>query len=244
MFCAYQWTSSNDADSFGWYRKTQLATQYGYDRKARRPNTSTFWVSARSEEELHFGFEAIAVKLDLRRRFPGRFKLTDGVLPMLKEWMLSPQSGDWLMILDNYDDIQGINFDSFIPAEATGGVLITTRDRKIVGPIATSGLHLTAMDESDAKLLFLRLSGTTSSIISQDSHPSYDGQSLKEILRELQYFPLAIDQAASFIRENSPMTFQEYLRHLEPRSVDREKLMRFKQVRPDYPESVMTTWEG
>ena len=39
------------------------------------------------------------------------------------------------------------------------------------------------------------------------------------------------------------MTFCEYLTYLKPRSIDRERLLRFKQANPTYPDSVMTTWE-
>ena len=39
------------------------------------------------------------------------------------------------------------------------------------------------------------------------------------------------------------MTLREYLTYLKPRSIDRERLLRFKQANPTYPDSVMTTWE-
>ena len=39
------------------------------------------------------------------------------------------------------------------------------------------------------------------------------------------------------------MTLREYQTYLTPRSVDRERLLRFKQANPTYPHSVMTTWE-
>ena len=39
------------------------------------------------------------------------------------------------------------------------------------------------------------------------------------------------------------MTLREYQTYLKPRSVDRERLLRFKQANPTYPDSVMTTWE-
>lgn len=157
--------------------------------------------------------------------------------------MASPESGHWLLIIDNYDDIQQIEFDKHVPADIAGSILITTRDRKIIGPVASAGLFLGSMGESDAEQLFLRLSSVGEAEVDAGSEIYHGNQALKQILRELQYFPLAIDQAASFIRENAPITLEEYLRYLKPRSLDREKLMRFKQARPEYPESIMTTWE-
>ena len=165
----------------------------------------------------------------------------DGVA-LLKDWLLLPGHEDWLLVLDNYDDIQ-VDIQMFLPIGATGNVLITTRDRRVIGPVADSGFALLAMDLLDAERLFLRVqsSGTKSDWNEPTSHPEY--QILRQILQEIQCFPLAIDQAASFIRENSPMSLQEYLNYLKPRSVDRERLLRFKQTNPKYPDSVMTTWE-
>ena len=84
------------------------------------------------------------------------------------------------------------------------------------------------MDLLDAERLFVRVqsSGTKSDWNEPKSHPEY--QILRQLLQEIQYFPLAISQAASFIRENSPMSLQEYLNYLKPRSIDRERLLRFK----------------
>lgn len=156
--------------------------------------------------------------------------------------MLAPGHEDWLLILDSFDDIQ-INVRRFLPVGASGSVVITTRDRRVIGSIATSGIPLDAMDSPDAERLFLRLQKWNSSLDwgNPESHPEYDAVRL--IVQELNGFPLAIDQAAAFIRENTPMMFQEYLKFLKPRSEDRELLMRFKEANPKYPESVMTTWE-
>ena len=165
----------------------------------------------------------------------------DGVA-LLKDWLLLPGHEDWLLVLDNYDDIQ-VDIHKFLPIGANGNVLITTRDRRVIGPVADSGFALSAMDLLDAERLFLRVqsSGTKSDWNEPISHPEY--RILGQILQEIQCFPLAIDQAVSFIRENSPMSLQEYLNYLKPRSVDRERLLRFKHTNPKYPDSVMTTWE-
>lgn len=161
---------------------------------------------------------------------------------LLKSWMLTPGNEDWLLVLDNFDNIQ-VKIDHLLPIGASGSVLVTSRDRKVIGSVATSGFALTAMDVLDAERLFDRIQslGAKPSLQRLSSDP--ERQDLKQILEELQCFPLAIDQAASFIRENSPMTLREYLTYLKPRSVDRERLLRFKQANPTYPDSVMTTWE-
>ena len=163
-------------------------------------------------------------------------------LELVTNWLCSPSHEDWLLVLDNYDDVR-VDLREFLPAGMLGAVLITSRDRKAIGSVATSGLALSAMDAVDAGRLFLDIQGSSTEILRNKATAHPEADILEDILKELQYFPLAIDQAASFIRENSPMTFQEYLEYLKPRSVNRERLMRFKQANPMYPESVMTTWE-
>ena len=161
---------------------------------------------------------------------------------LLKDWMLKPGHEDWLLVLDNFDDIR-VNIDYFLPVGASGSILITTRDRNVIGSVATSGFPLTAMDSLEAELLFLGIQSPGAGPNQQRPTCDPEHQGLKPVLEELQCFPLAIDQAASFIRENSPMTLHEYLTYLKPRSADRERLLRFKQANPTYPDSVMTTWE-
>lgn len=218
-----------------------------------------FWVSARNADEIATGFQEIADQLSLVRKADGnvgyaRPSFTAGAEPaaeveirpdgvgLLKGWMLTPGHEDWLLVLDNFDDIR-VKVDDFLPVGASGSVLITTRDRNAIGSVATAGFPLTAMDHLDAERLFLRIQSLGAEPNHQTPISDPENQDLRQILEELQCFPLAIDQAASFIRENSPMTLREYLTYLKPRSVDRERLLRFKQANPTYPDSVMTTWE-
>ena len=203
------------------------------------------------------GFQEIADRLSLVRKADGRvgynrpnitaraetaaevWTQPDGVA-LLKSWMLMPGHEDWLLVLDNFGDNQ-VKVDHFLPTGASGSVLITTRDRNVIDSVATSGFLLTAMDLLDAERLFLRVQSIGADPSFQKPTSGPDREDLKRILEELQWFPLAIDQAASFIRENSPMTLREYLTYLKPRNVDRERLLRLKQANPTYPDSVMIT---
>ena len=219
-------------------RKIQLANKYVHDRRRKDPTASIFWITARSEDEIKAGFQAIANMLSDRL---GQ-KPLGNPLDLLTNWLYSPSHEDWLLVLDNYDDVR-VDIRKFLPAGMLGAVLITSRDRKVIGSVATSGIALSAMDAVDAGRLFLDIQGSSTGVLRNKATDHPEADVLEDILKELQYFPLAIDQAASFIRENSPMTFREYLEYLKPRSINRERLMRFKQANPMYPESVMTTWE-
>ena len=191
---------------------------------------------------LEFRVEALSYQLkQLQPEEPGH-QTVDTSFDQMNKWLCSPSHEGWLLVLDNYDDVR-VDIRAFLPLGMRGAVLITSRDRKIIGSVAKSGLALSAMDADDARQLFLDIQDSSAGNLRNKitAHPEADV--LEDILKELQCFPLAIDQAASFIRENSPMTFREYLEYLKPRSIDRERLLRFKQANPLYPESVMTTWE-
>ena len=86
------------------------------------------------------------------------------------------------------------------------------------------------MDAVDARRMFLDIQNSSTGVLRNNATAHPEAETLEDILEELQYFPVAIDQAASFIRENSPITLREYLEYIKPRSVNRERLMRLKKA--------------
>ena len=242
-------------------RKTELLTEYVHRRRVSKPDTSIFWVRATSEKDIEIQFQVIATTLSgdattvsapnglLARQDQmsatqtgHKISTMDLGVDYVKEWMRSSDNEGWLLVLDNYNDIT-LDLRKFLPIDASGSVLLSTRNSQAIGAVANLGFELTALKQSDGEQLFLRIQclGTADAWKSPEAHIEYSA--LKKIVEELYCFPLAIDQAAAFVRENAPMTLQEYLDLLRPRSENRELLMRFKQANPSYPESVMTTWE-
>ncbi|MCJ1231967.1 hypothetical protein MMC12_008647 [Toensbergia leucococca] len=217
--------------------KTQLVTEYIYRRKKRQANSLIFWASATGETSLTTYYKSFAQHLAKRessgqRRRKGDNKKQDEIQQVLdntangveifKDWLISPGHEGWLLVLDNLDDIS-FDIGRYLPLGAAGSVIITTRDRRLVDLWQIRGQHHTAQSNEP------------------EFHREYSA--IKDIVQELHGFPLALDQAADFVRENAPMTFGEYLEFLAPRSEDRELLLRFKEAHPKYPESIMTTWE-
>ncbi|KAI5793152.1 hypothetical protein EDC01DRAFT_630151 [Geopyxis carbonaria] len=242
--------------------KTQLVTEYLFQRH-RGTNTSIFWISAESqakteedakniareiqvvyndwkqEEEDAARMKLPALEIPSDVEVPGSFRRLNALL----KWMAEVCRKDWLIVIDNYDNL---NIKPFIPKNINAGnVIITSRDRRLVGNIAEVGVELKRMNDTEAEGLFLRSLAITSmegdTTMKPADHPEY--AELKKIVEELDGFPLALNQGAAFIRENGPMKLKEYLEMIEPRSEDRELLLRYQEVNPSYPESVMTTWE-
>ena len=46
---------------------------------------------------------------------------------MTKEWLAIEKNGGWLLILDNYDDIDAVNIHNLLPTSDTGHVIIRPR---------------------------------------------------------------------------------------------------------------------
>ncbi|KAI1126754.1 hypothetical protein F5Y10DRAFT_206325 [Nemania abortiva] len=224
--------------------KTQLVTEWCH-RLRERSRVSIFWFTAGSREELMSKYQQLA---QLHRHFAKtnenarKFVKTHDVdgddTALAKAWIKAYEN--WVVVLDNYDTIS-VDVEPFLP-DGFGRVVITSRDRRAIGTVSNRGFELKRPRSSEAELLFLRLSCPQKDITAENisEYPEYTV--VKEIVSDLDGFPLAISQAAAYVRENEPFSCAEYLEILRSRS-DREILLRFKEERPEYPESVMTTWE-
>ena len=98
--------------------------------------------------------------------------------------MITPHHDDWLLVFDSYDDIQ-VDIQKLIPSSLTGTVLITSRNRNVVGSVATSWFALQTMDAESAEHLFLRIQSfdVDNTWVEPRTHPEYPV--LKKILQEL-----------------------------------------------------------
>jgi tetratricopeptide (TPR) repeat protein len=163
------------------------------------------------------------------------------------------------MILDNADDIdvfrqtqrersQGsdstrhaIPLSSYIPQTTTGSVLLTTRDKRAASWLSTgytSIIMINPMGLDDAEqLLYNKIP---------------DGVSTKseryELVRELDYFPLAITQAAAYISAKKDwMTVPGYLALYQQDEKYQSRLLDEDsgdlRGNPGVPNSVIQTWQ-
>lgn len=154
-----------------------------------------FWLHASSMSRVNKACLEIAKIV----KIPGCDDPKSNKLELVKEWLESPQSGKWLLLVDNADD-----FDLFfgsrqlarsLPRSNDGAIVMTTRDAKIGMEFAKSSrisLQALTMQES-MELVDARLSAG-------DVDSSED--ELRELSEELCGIPLALVQASSFITQN------------------------------------------
>jgi hypothetical protein len=113
-------------------------------------------------------------------------------LRRVKLWLESLASGNWIVVIDNLDDL-GLIIMRYIPVRH-GTILFTTRDARIIGHPrylpSRAGVQIVEMSDQEALETFSRLLGATA-----------DRKMSKVLLDRIEKLPLAIAQAAAYIRE-------------------------------------------
>jgi len=219
-----------------------VALELAYRWKDSFPKQSILWIHAGNRDRLDQSFRDILGQLKIPETSETDPKRLVG------DWLQRSAAGRWLMIVDNVDsedvvfEMTGNNAElklvSCIPKTATGSVLFTSRYKRIAMKLTDELIGLDAMMEDEANALLKRSLKDDY----KDSEPS------KQLLEELGYIPLAISQAAAFIRENC-IGITEYLDIYHESEDDRIALLGedLSIKGPDgsgsvVPSSVLSTW--
>jgi len=157
------------------------------------------------------------------------------LIPVLHQWLT--QQRDWLLILDNADDLPMVR--SFIPPKPNPGghILLTTRTRA-TGAIAQP-IEVDKLDEHEGTLLLLRRAGVIGPNELADQVPDEITTIAHAIVTAMAGLPLALDQAGGYIEETGCI-LSDYLQLYQQHR--RELLNWRSQLSPDYPATVATTW--
>ncbi|KAL7796270.1 hypothetical protein V8C43DRAFT_304161 [Trichoderma afarasin] len=211
--------------------KTQIALEYAFQLQKTHPTISVFWIHASNAARFRQAFLSIAQEYDV----PDYSEPKVDMLLLVKNWLEEKDHGEWLMIIDNADDMQLFfgqpagtatnpskekdekNLARYLPECAHGTILITTRNKQV-------GVRMT---KGQQPIEVLRMN---------------EGESVQL----LQHLPLALAQAAAFIQETS-ITVDKYLQLLS--NSHREDIVHllsreFETVGRDTeaPQAVAQTW--
>jgi tetratricopeptide (TPR) repeat protein len=208
--------------------KTQTAVEYAY--RFRDDYQAVLWVSAASREALIADFVALATLLQLPER-----EIADQsvVVAAVLRWLES--HGDWLLILDNADDLQMTS--AFMPVGGTGHLLLTTRAQS-TGTLASS-LAVEKMESAEGALLLLRRAKLLAPGVPLEQAKASDRALAETLVAELDGLPLALDQAGAYLEETDT-DLEGYLVLYRTHRTD--LLQRRGKLRTDHPEPVATTW--
>ena len=196
--------------------KTQTAIEYAYQH--RKDYQIIWWLRAEEPTTLATDYAQLAIKLDLPEHEATKQAIQ---IQAVRNWL--EQHDNWLLILDNAEERHNIHL--YVPQTGNGHVLITSRN-PIWDGLGTT-LTVEVMQPEEA-LDFLA---------KRTNDPN--AQAAKKLAKTLGYLPLALEQAAAYIRENSisldqyQTLFQKY----------HAQLLQHSHLATEYPDTVATTWE-
>lgn len=218
--------------------KTDIAIQAAYAIKESFSDISVFWIQASSFENTHQSIMKIARALEI----PGVEAPNADVFELLKHTLEKRERGRWVMIIDHADDSQsltlpqgGKKLHKRIPDCLHGSVLLTTRNKKVAALFADkadqNGLEeVPPLSQKESQELMQQLLDTK----------QYQDGGVDELTKLLNHFPLAIVQAASFIRGNG-ITVETYLQRYSENKHDALEIFGHGHEWDD-SEAVTTTW--
>ena len=183
--------------------KTQIALEYCRRAQISGAFKFMFWLDASSEDSLIQSYGNVAGKLTGHRT---TFSDDDARVAYVKNF-LSQQSSNWLFVFDNFDRPDLFpNVKDYFPLGGTGAFIVTSRHpgAERLGVSLVVGKML----ETDAlELLMLRANkiSTEENLVMA-----------KKIVSRLGYFPLAIDQAGSYLSSRR-LPLNTFLEHYAQR---------------------------
>lgn len=203
--------------------KTQTALQFSHSVKGsvEYGDFSVIWIPVLSMASFEQACATVVNKLNIKNASD-----TSNKKELFRDYFSSDESGKWLLILDNADDVSTMHgllsksdgIIDYLPVSDGGRTLLTTRSREVANSFAGSNvLELTSMSHEDATTLLER------SLEKRQSLQEYT-KVTDELLSELAYLPLAIAQASSYINMNS-ISVHEYLRLFRKTDQDMVELL-------------------
>ncbi|OAP55816.1 hypothetical protein AYL99_09968 [Fonsecaea erecta] len=227
--------------AMGGQGKSQIALEYC--RQRRSTYAEMFWINASSETIAVQSIERVAA--EIRQPLTGIDDTRTKIRLVVQA--LARRSQRWLMVLDNYDDPDHFtSIEHFIPSHSMGDILITSRSKGLEG--LGRVVIVPPMTNQEGTELLLH-DYPTSEV---DAHRERYGK----IVERLGGLPLALDQAAAFIRYKQ-LALDQLDEFLSLYEAQREQVLRhtprrfwkYGTVQVDGKEednraiSAFTTWE-
>lgn len=208
--------------------KTQLSIEYAY-KYYYKYRTCIWFIDAESGYSVYKYFYDFAQYHNLF--LPTDYN-TKELQRVIKAW-LSENCG-WLLIFDNLEAMDTIQ--PYLPNRINGRILITTRNTRIdYGTMLQ--LEVFSLEEA-ISFMKKRLSINNECKIEYYKFDDFT-EKLPVLIRRLGYLPLALEQAAAYIKEVR-CSISDYLELLRQSSVD---AFSDKYASPKYYENIVTsTW--
>lgn len=233
-----------------------MAIEYSYQARHRDPNTWVFWIHAINPVRFEQSCQEIADRL----KISGRKNPRNNIVKLLFDWLNDDRREDWVLILDNVDDDRflhdspvinkdepgvstnkelGKPISAYISASQTGSIIVTTRSKEIASRLVEESDIITVepMDGTHALLLFEKKLGIKT-----------DEEEAIELTTALELMPLAIAQAAAYIKQRAPRySVSQYLSDFQKSDRKKTSLLDYEggHLRRDRESknSIIITWQ-
>ena len=188
--------------------KTQLALKFSDLAYKEQRYPFVFWISAASIEKLNQGFSKLLDLVCLANRIyldqsarctAARVWLEDGESKVKRKWLL---------VLDNINQETSEHTREMLPrSNSNGSILMTMRTKHVAESMTVafgeqhSCIGLGVPSVEDAVALLLRTAGMDQERLGQAGL-----QEARNVVKSIGLLPLAVDQAASFMKESNYST--------------------------------------
>lgn len=199
--------------------KTQLALEYCYRNYATYD--IVWWIRAEETATLASDYAALAVQLNLPEK---NIEKKSDIIKAVRRWL--ELHGNWLLIFDNV--IEPRHIKDYLPQAEIGHAIITSRFRHWQD--YASEIELKVWKEDEAVTYLIRVIGR-----SEEKHK----EKAKTVAEILGYLPLALAQAAAYIKETG-CSFDEYIELVQKRQ---RELWRAEEPPNFYRSTVDITWK-
>jgi tetratricopeptide (TPR) repeat protein len=170
------------------------------------PETWVFWAHASNTARLEQSFREIANQVKVR----GRKDPQADVFKLVHDWLRDERNGRWLLVVDNADDAAVLSsaddgssssalqqhLSRHLPSSRHGSVLMTSRTKLAAMQIVEDSdiILIEPMHDAAAHTLLRKKLGGIGE----------EDDSIAELATTLDHMPLALVQAAAYIRERAP----------------------------------------
>lgn len=208
--------------------KTQVAAEYAY--RYRGDYNAVLWLKAGTQENIVAGFRSLAEPLKLPT---AHWQERESLLAAMQQWFMA--QSNWLLILDNADDLAVIN--PFLPKAARGHILLTTRTGAL-GGLAQSSV-LKPLDVEDGALCLLRRAGYLQGNKSLRDASTTSMNAARRLSELMGGLLLALEQAGAYI-EDTGCGVVKYLETYQRYRPEIQQLLH--GAVPEYQLPVASAW--
>ncbi|KAK2764263.1 hypothetical protein FQN54_008955 [Arachnomyces sp. PD_36] len=236
--------------------KSQLAIEYCYQIRDRSPETWAFWIHASNAAR----FEQSCWEIANRVKISGRKDSKADIFELIHGWLQDEKNGKWVIVLDSVDNDcflheaphttqtelgsgqtskSGKPLVAYLPPTQNGSIIMTTRSK---------GVALNNTEDNDIIAIEPMDESCALTLLDKKLRIPADSKDVRELTAALEFMPLAIVQAAAYIKQRAPRSsVRQYIEEFRKNDRKKASLLNYEggHLRRDHEakNSIIITWQ-